>query len=179
MVDSDKTSKPVKEYDYKWCPETGLLWTACNCRKCTERRKGSSYAGVKFEEKPIKLEDPEFLWRDIKRYVEQRIKDGKKTMYTKSQNKRFWLVSADLSFIRVKREDSKQPYEDIPREDFVDIWKDLNRPRYISNGYTQKDLHGGQNRHTAVTFSILFDIPYIETEKVRRSLRYYLKKQNK
>ena len=171
-----KINKPVKENNYRWCPETGLLWTACNCNQCNERRKGSNDTSIEPEKKPIKLEDPEFLWRDIKQYVEQRIKDGKTTMYTSSQNKTFWLLSATSSYIRVEREKSKLSHEDIPKSDFIDIWKDLHNPKYISSGYTQKDLHGGQNRHTAVTFSLISNIPYIETKEVGRSLRYFLKK---
>jgi len=174
-----KLGKPSKDYNYRWCPETGLLWTSCNCSQCIERRKGSYTSKIQSNDSPTDIEDPEFLWRAIKQYVAQRIKDRKTTMYTKSQNKRFWLISETSSYIRIKREKSIQLHEDIPKSDFIDIWKDLNGPKYISKGYTQKDLHGGQNRHTAVTFSILSDISFIETIENGRGLKYYLKKDKK
>ena len=118
--------------------------------------------------------DKEHLWRDAKKFLEDRIKSNNKEMYTNSQKKRFWIKAVTKSYIRVERENSKLPHEDIPRLDFIDIWIDMNKPKYISNGYTQKDLHEGQNRHTAVTFSIISKQDYINTKKVGRGLKYFV-----
>ena len=119
--------------------------------------------------------DKERLWRDVKKFVEDRINSNDKEMYTNSQKKRFWVKAVTNSYIRVEREKSKLPHEDIPRMDFIDIWTDLNKPKFISNGYAQKDLHGGQNRHTAVTFSIISKQDYIEPKKVGKGLKYFIK----
>ena len=85
----------------------------------------------------------EKLWNDIKNMVEER---RNTMMETKAQRKRFRLIKATNTFIRVKREDSNLPYEDIPKTDFINIWKDLNKGEYASRGYRQSDLLGGQNR---------------------------------
>ena len=118
--------------------------------------------------------DKERLWKDVKKYVESRINSNDKEMYTISQKKRFWVKAVTNSYIRVEREKSKLPHEDIPQTDFIDIWTDLNKPKFISNGYAQKDLHGGQNRHTAVTFSIISKQDYIEPKKVGKGLKYFV-----
>jgi len=81
------------------------------------------------------------------------------------------------NFVRVKREDSRLPYEDIPRTDFIDIWKDLNKKGYASIGYMQSDLHGGQNRHSALSFALMGMLPYIEWRKVGNAWKLFLKYQ--
>jgi len=120
--------------------------------------------------------DNERLWRDIKKFINDRINLNSKEMYTNSQKKRFWIKAITNTFIRVEREKSKLPYEDIPRNDFIDIWSDLNKSKFIFSGYAQKDLHGGQNRHTAVTFSIISKLDYIESKKVGKGLKYFISK---
>lgn len=118
--------------------------------------------------------DNERLWNDVKDFVERKIRENATEMYTNSQRKRFWVKGVTGSYIRVEREDSKLPFEDIPTGDFIDIFRDLQNPKYISAGYMQKDLHGGQNRHTAVSFTLISKQPYIKSRKVGRGLRYYL-----
>jgi len=119
----------------------------------------------------------EKLWNDIKDMVEKRINEGNTMMETKAQRKRFWLKKVMSNFIRVKRKDSRHPYEDIPRTDFIDIWKDLNKKEYASIGYMQSDLHGGQNRHSALSFALIGILPYIEWRKVGNAWRLFLKYQ--
>ena len=115
------------------------------------------------------------LWNDIKNMVEKRIKEGNTMMETKAQGKRFWLKEVTSTFIKVRREDSRLPFENIPGTDFVDIWKDLNRKEYAS-GYGQKDLHDGQNRHSALSFALVGLLPYIEWLKDGRAWKLRLKK---
>ena len=103
--------------------------------------------------------DNEQLWKDVKQFVEQKIDEKQTTMYTNIQLKKFWLKGTTQSHIRVEREDSKLPFEDIPKGDFVDIWGDLHHSKYGLRGYMQKDLHGGQNRHTAVSFTLISKQP--------------------
>ena len=119
----------------------------------------------------------EKLWNDIKDMVEKRINEGNTMMETKAQRKRFWLKKVMNNFIRVKREDSRLPYEDIPRTDFIDIWKDLNKKEYAPIGYMQSDLHGGQNRHSALSFALIGMLPYIEWRKVGNAWKLFLKYQ--
>ena len=56
--------------------------------------------------------DKERLWKDVKKYVENRINSNDKEMYTNSQKKRFWVKAVTNSYIRVEREKSKLPHED-------------------------------------------------------------------
>jgi len=117
----------------------------------------------------------EKLWNDIKEMVEKRINDRDTMMETKAQKKRFWLIKVMNNFIRVKREDSRLPYEDIPKTDFIAIWEDLNKAEYASTGYMQSDLHDGQSRHSAVSFALVGMLPYIKWEKVGRAWKLFLK----
>ena len=116
----------------------------------------------------------EKLWNDIKNMVEER---RNTMMETKAQRKRFRLIKATNTFIRVKREDSNLPYEDIPKTDFINIWKDLNKEEYASRGYRQSDLLGGQNRHSAVSFALVGMLPYIEWKRVDNAWKLFLKYQ--
>ena len=101
------------------------------------------------------INDKERLWNDVKCFVEKRLVDNHTEMYTTAQKRRFWLVKTTNSFIRVKRERSKYEHEDIPKTDFIDMWIDLNNPKYITNGYSRTDLHNGNNWHSAVSFSLI------------------------
>lgn len=117
----------------------------------------------------------EKLWNDIKNMVEERINDRNTMMETKAQEKRFWLIKVTNTSIRVKREDSNLLYEDIPKTDFINIWKDLNKEEYASRGYRQRDLLGGQNRHSAVSFALVGMLPYIEWKRVDNAWELFLK----
>jgi len=116
----------------------------------------------------------EKLWSDIKSMVENKINQQDTMMETKVQKKRFQLVKVTDSFVRVKRKGSKLPYEDIPKTDFIDIWDDLNKEEYASTGYMQGDLHGGQNRHSAVSFALVGILPYIEWRRVGAAWKLFL-----
>jgi len=118
--------------------------------------------------------DKERLCNDVKDFVDRKIKEKHTEMHTNIQQKKFWLMEVTNSYIRIERQDSKLPFEDIPLGDFIDIFRDLQNPKYISAGYMQKDLHGGQNRHTAVSFTLISKQPYIKSRKVGGGLRYYL-----
>ena len=120
------------------------------------------------------IDEKERLWNEIKHLIDSKITSNNTAMFTKSQNKRFWVKKVTNSYIRIEREDSNMDYEDISKHDFIDLWIDLHNSTYIKIGYMQKDLHQGQNRHTAVIFSILAELPYISYKKIRNGLRYYL-----
>lgn len=123
--------------------------------------------------------DEERLWNDVKQFVEKRVNANQTEMFTNAQRKRFWLKSVTNSFIRIERENSEYDKEDIPKQDFKDIWNDLHHPKFIKTGYIQNDLQhiqGHQNRHTAVSFALISKQPYIEMKKVGKGLRFYLNK---
>jgi len=122
--------------------------------------------------------DKEKMWKDIQIYVKDRIDKNQTEMHTNNQRKKFWLKGATNTYIRVQREDSNKIKEDIPKNDFIDIWLDLNNPRYSSAGYLQRDLQNGNNRHSAVSFTLISKLPYIRTKKIRNGLRFFLDKSN-
>lgn len=123
------------------------------------------------------LIDKERLWKDVKRFVEKRLHENKTEMYTNARKKRFWLKNATDSYIRIEREDSERDKEDIPKQDFIDIWNDLHHPKYSSSGYMIKDLQGGNNWHSSVTFTLISKLPYIELKKIGGGTRYFLKQE--
>ena len=118
--------------------------------------------------------DKEKLWFDVRSFVNKRLRDNRTEMYTTVQRRRFWLIDATSSCIRVKRERSNYEYEDIPREDFIDMWLDLNDPKFKSGGYARKDLQNGYNWHSAVSFSLIAQLLYIKEIKEGRTRKYYL-----
>ena len=126
------------------------------------------------------LIDKERLWKDIKRFVEKRIRENHTEMYTNVQRKRFWIKDVNNSYIHIKREHSeREKPEDIPKQDFIDIWEDLHNSKFSKMGYKQSNLQetqGHQNRHTAVSFALISKQPYIEMKKVGNGLRFYLNK---
>jgi len=123
------------------------------------------------------LIDAERLWKDVKSFVMRRLDKDKTEMFTNTRRKRFWLKDATNSYVRVEREDSKYAKENIPKQDFIDIWKDLHRPKYSSSGYMIKDLQGGNNWHSSVSFALISKLPYIELKKIGRGTRYFLKQE--
>ncbi|EMR75695.1 hypothetical protein MBGDF03_00943 [Thermoplasmatales archaeon SCGC AB-540-F20] len=122
------------------------------------------------------LIDREKLWNDVKCFVEKRLRENHTEMYTTAQKRRFWLVKTTNSFIRVKRERSKYEHEDIPKTDFIDMWNDLNNSKFIKSGYSRRDLHNGDNWHSAVSFSLIAKLDYISEVKEGRGLKYFIKK---
>jgi ribosomal protein L11 methylase PrmA len=77
------------------------------------------------KESPIEIDDEEQLWYDIHSYIQQRIQNKDILMYTDTQKKKFWLDTVTSTSIHIIRDDSTHDYEDTPKEDFIDIWKDL------------------------------------------------------
>ena len=116
----------------------------------------------------------ERLWNDIRALITRRLNSRYILAKTKAQKRLFWLVEITDDFVRVRRERGTLPFEDIPKEDFIDIWRDLNIEKYISKGYQQADLHGGQNRHCAVTFALVGILPYIEWKRAGRAWKLLL-----
>jgi hypothetical protein len=116
----------------------------------------------------------ERLWNDIRALITRRLNSRYILAKTKAQKRLFWLVEITDDFVRVRRERSTLPFEDIPKEDFIDIWRDLNIEKYISKGYQQADLHGGQNRHCAVSFALVGMLPYIEWKRVGIAWKLFL-----
>lgn len=114
------------------------------------------------------------MWNDISALITRRINDRDILAKTKAQKRKFWLVEITDDFVRVRRERGTLPFEDIPKEDFIDIWRDLNIEKYISKGYQQTDLHGGQNRHSAVSFALVGMLPYIAWKRVGRTWKLFL-----
>jgi len=105
----------------------------------------------------------EQLWNDVKSLVEQR-KDT--WMKTKAREQRFRLDDVTDTYVRIVRENSSLPYEDIPKEDFMDIWKDLISDMYTLKGYKVTDLQKGNNRHSSLSFALVGELPYIEWQKI-------------
>jgi len=118
----------------------------------------------------------EKIWVDLKNIIKKRIDDGNISMKTKSQGKKFWLRKVVDSNIRIEREDSDKKYEEIPKSDFIDIWEDLQKDKFREKGYKQKDLHEGNNWHTAASFSIMAKLPYIKWKKDGRAWKLKLVK---
>ena len=118
----------------------------------------------------------EKLWNDVKDMVQRMLIEGNVSVETKAQKQRFTIIKLTDNFIRVTRKRSKLQSEDIPKEDFIDIWKDLNRSHYVVEGYQQRDLQEGQNRHSALSFALVGMLPYIEWKQVGRAWKLYLKR---
>ena len=95
-------------------------------------------------------------------------------METKAQGARFQLIDVTDSCIRIVRENSNLPYEDIPKEDFIDIWRDLKSDAYTLEGYKVTDLQKGNNRHSSLSFALVGELPYIEWRKVGPAWRLFL-----
>ncbi len=107
------------------------------------------------------------LWNDVKKVVERKIDIGEELVQTKAQGRKFWLVKVTEGYVRIKRERSSLPHEDVPKSDFIEIWEDLNKMEYVE-GYAQSDLQEGQNWHSAVSFALVGMLPYIRWKKIGR-----------
>ncbi len=55
------------------------------------------------------------LWNDVRKVVERKIEAGDEMVRTKAQGPKFWLVRVTRGYVRVERERSSLPHEDIPK----------------------------------------------------------------